>query len=535
MIGAILRAQLLSMRLSRGSGWVRFIPYAIWYLFWLGASVAAFFLLQVARTQDVVKYLPLAFLGVCVYWQMMPILTASMGAGLDLKKLITYPIPHQRLYVVELLLRFTTAFEMLLVLGGVLAGFLFNSRIGGLRALPRATLAVVLLIAFNLLLSSGTRSLLDRLLNKRKIRELVVLLTMCIWMVPRLLVQLNIKPKWLGPALDLVRGSGLPWSAAATMFPGAAFLVPAVALCFWTFLAYWFGRSQFERILRFDAGAAQARTTRPESSRSRSITDLFFRLPGTLWRDPLGGLVEKELRSLARTPRFRMVFVMGFTFGVIVWLPMAINKGAARPGFMSHYFLVFVCLYALTLIGQVTYWNCFGFDRSAVVFYFAAPQPMRLVLISKNLAAMTYLLVDIVILNVVVGLLHLIDGWQQAVETLIVVVTCSLYLLALGNMASVNYPRAINPERVSHGGGGGKVQGMLILFYPLALLPVVLAYVARYAFNSQIAFDAVLVLAVVIGGIVYWLGLSSAVESADRKREKLIVELSKNDGPIVAE
>jgi ABC-2 type transport system permease protein len=135
----------------------------------------------------------------------------------------------------------------------------------------------------------------------------------------------------------------------------------------------------------------------------------------------------------------------------------------------------------------------------------------------------------------VVGALHLIDGWQQAIETLFVVATCSLYLLAVGNMASVNYPRAINPERVSQGGGSGKVQGMLILFYPLALLPVVLAYLARYAFDSQLAFDAVMVLAAGIGGVVYWIGLSSAVDSAGRKREMMMQELSKNDGPIVAE
>jgi hypothetical protein len=32
----------------------------------------------------------------------------------------------------------------------------------------------------------------------------------------------------------------------------------------------------------------------------------------------MGAIVEKELRSLARTPRYRMVFVMGFSFGLMV-------------------------------------------------------------------------------------------------------------------------------------------------------------------------------------------------------------------------
>ena len=58
--------------------------------------------------------------------------------------------------------------------------------------------------------------------------------------------------------------------------------------------------------------------------------DRLYRFPSLLWRDPLAAIVEKELRSLARTPRFRMVFVMGFTFGVMVWLPMILGRGS-RP------------------------------------------------------------------------------------------------------------------------------------------------------------------------------------------------------------
>src|SRR5215469_9543172 len=150
MIRAILRAQLLSMRIGRSRGWVRFIPYSIWYLFWTGASIFAFILMRYLE-EPALKYLPLAFLGICLYWQLMPILSASMGAGLDLRKLLVYPVPHERLYLIEVLLRLTTAFEMLLALLGILGGFLFNRDIGGILAFPRAALAVALLLAFNLL------------------------------------------------------------------------------------------------------------------------------------------------------------------------------------------------------------------------------------------------------------------------------------------------------------------------------------------------------------------------------------------------
>jgi ABC-2 type transport system permease protein len=301
----------------------------------------------------------------------------------------------------------------------------------------------------------------------------------------------------------------------------------------WTLVAFFFGRRQFERNLRFDATQAQAQIVRPEASHRRKWSDALYRLPGFIWPDPLGAIVEKELRSLARTPRFRMVFVMGFTFGILVWLPMVVGTGGTHAA--SPYFLAMVCLYALTMLGQVTYWNAFGFDRSAAMFYYAAPQTISRVLIGKNIAAAIFVYLDIAILAIVVSVFHLAGGLSRVFETLIVVGICALYLFGLGNMASVNYPRALNPERVTRGGGSGKAQGVLTLFYPLAILPVVLAYVARWALKSQTAFVIVLAIAAAIGGAVYWIGLDSAVMSAQRKREELLGELSKGDGPAAAE
>jgi ABC-2 type transport system permease protein len=533
MIAAILRAQVLSMRWGRGRhSFLRVLPTVVWYGFWIFAAV---FVCQLARGQSVGSlraYLPLGFLAVFLYWQFMPVLSASMGAGLDMRKLLAYPVPHEKLFTVEVMLRLTTAAEMLLVLGGGSIGMLINPRAGVPAA--RVLAAAFIFILFNLLLASGTRSLLERLLTRRKVREVVILLTMCLWMAPRLIMQLHWRPKWLGPAAEALRGTLLPWSATATAIAGESAAIPFAVLGCWTLAALWFGRTQFERNLRYDAAAAQAHALRSDAQRSRSLAELFFRLPGSIWRDPLAAIVEKELRSLARTPRFRTVFVMGFTFGILVWLPMGWGRGE-HPDVMSPYFLVFVCLYALTLIGQVTYWNCFGFDRSATMFYFAAPQPVARVLIGKNIASLIYIYFDISILAAIVGALRMIAGFGQVLETAIVVGISSAYLLAFGNMASVNYPRGLNPERVSQGGGGGRSSGLLLVFYPLALLPVALAFLARYAFESQVAFVVVLALAAAIGGVVYWIGLESAVKTATSKREEILQELSRSEGPVAQE
>ncbi len=529
MIAAILRAQFLSMRWGRGSGSVvRAIPLVLWYGFWTAIAVFACMLAAAADAAQLRHYLPLVFLGIVLYWQLMPVLTATMGRSLDLKKLAMYPVPHRKLFTVEALLCLTSTLEIVLVIAGGSAGLIANRRIA---AAPGVLLAAIVFIVFNALLASGTRSLIGRLMSRRKIREAVILITTCLWMLPRIYMQFGVRPKWLGPFADALRGPAYPWSAAALLAMGQ--FAPILPLLLWTLIALWFGRRQFERSLRFDAAAAQAQILRPDASRRRKWSDALYSLPGLLWRDPLAAIVEKELRSLARTPRFRMVFVMGFTFGVLVWLPMALGRGGARRS-GSEYFLVMVSLYALAMLGQVTYWNSFGFDRSAAMFYFIAPQPIARVLVAKNVAAAIFVYLDIAVLAVVVSVFHL-GTWSGIAETLCVIGVCALYFFGLGNMSSVNYPRALDPDRVSRGSGSGKAQGLISLLFPVALLPVALAYVARWALHSEIAFLLVLALAAVIGGVVYGIGLDSAVLAANRKREELLGELSKGGGPLTSE
>src|SRR5258708_23141135 len=76
---------------------------------------------------------------VFLYWQLAPLVSASLGASLDLKKLLMYPIPHAKLFVVEVLLRITTCAEMVLFLTGVVVGLFRNPLFGGLRNSPTTT------------------------------------------------------------------------------------------------------------------------------------------------------------------------------------------------------------------------------------------------------------------------------------------------------------------------------------------------------------------------------------------------------------
>jgi ABC-2 type transport system permease protein len=526
----------MRLGVSRGA-WITVIAAAIWYGLWCVVAAAVYATASNAGARQLDRYLPVGLLAVFAYWQFVPVFSASLGAGLDMRKMLVYPVPHGKLFSVELLLRLTSGAEMVLVLAAGTLGILRNEASGARLAALFLPPAIAVFVLFNLLLASGLRSLMERLLTKRKVREAFGVMLLMLYVVPRLLVYSGVPHTAFDPVLGALAMSVFPWTAAARVgwepVAGKARLVSFAALCAWTLAAWWFGRAQFERNLRYDALAALATPLAEGASRLQTWKERFYRIPSLIWRDPLGAIVEKELRSLARTPRFRMVFIMGFTFGLAVWFPMIASR--QRSGAAPQYFLIVVCIYALTLLGQVSFWNCFGFDRAAAAIYFLAPQPIRQTLIGKNIASMFFVYLEVFVLAGIALALHLTGGWPKVVEMLVVVAVCSLYLLGVGNLSSVQYPRAMSPERVGHGGSSNRFHGIIFLVYPLALLPVALAYVARYAFRSQLAFVLVLAIAAIIGGAVYWIATESAVGAAKLRREQILRELAKGEGPVAAE
>ena len=201
MIAAILRAQWLSMRsFSMGSrrsatavsALIGFVFYGFWVL---GAVAIGAFL---ATSQDATWLpilIPVALLTVMMYWQIAPVISASLGASLDLKKLLVYPIPHEKLFQVEVLLRLTACVEMLIIITGMGIGLMRNSLFGGILSVPRILLVTFLFIVLNLLIAAGLRNLMERLLLKRRLREVMVVLLILVSVLPQLLLASKVNPE----------------------------------------------------------------------------------------------------------------------------------------------------------------------------------------------------------------------------------------------------------------------------------------------------------------------------------------------------
>jgi ABC-2 type transport system permease protein len=538
VIGAILRAQWLSMRFRLGSrrrgAIFSILTACIWYGFWVAVAAVAEHFAEFSESLDkqVVAF-PIGLMLVFLYWQLAPLISASLGASLDLKKLLVYPVPHRKLFVIEVLLRVTTCVEMLLVLGGSLIGLLRNPLFGGIARAPRLVAAYLLFVFFNLLLAAGLRNLLERLLSHKRLREFLMVVVVTVAALPRLAA---VTPGTAGFTRRLIMeppGGFWPWTAASRIALGQEIFFSGLILIWWTVAAFAFGRRQFERSLRFDAQTTAGPT---KNGQNPSRLEPFYRLPAFFLPDPMAAIVEKELRALSRTPRFRMVFIMGFSFGLIVWLPITFGRGRGGGStVVAQHYLTIVSVYALTLLGPVSYLNTFGFDRSASQLYFVVPVSIAKSLVGKNMAAVLFITVEMLVVTLASFVLRIHIASGTVLEAFVVTAIVAVYLLAIGNLSSIHFPRAMNPERVSQGGAASRLQALIFVFYPIALLPVFLAFWAREVFGSELIFSAILLFAAVLGVTVYWISMDSAVRTAVGRREKLLMELSRSEGPIATE
>ncbi len=525
---AVVWAQLRTsrnffLRANKSGLAVRWLMNLLWYGAWVLAAAGGGFLVSGRIPgQNVERALPGAFFLVCFFWQLFPVVLASQGAFIDLRRLLAYPIPPSQLFLLETALRVSTAIEVILICLGLAVGFLFNPNtpLWGL-------LGLFGLMSFNLLLATGVKSLLDRLFRKKGIREVIMLIFLGLIILPQLLVaSLENAPL---PSLAFLKDftvafRAMPWSAAASIATGHPSGLPVASLLAANAAAFLFARLQFTRTLLLEDTAGSP-TAKPAAA---SPFDRLAALPALVFPDPVAALIEKDIRTLARAPRFRLIFLMSATFGAVLWLPQVLRD---RSGWLAQNYLTMAALYGMLVLGEVLYWNVFGFERAGAQHWFATPVRFTDVLRAKNAVAVLFtgfafsiLAIISVVLPVGVSLPQLADSLAAAC----VFLTC---ILAAGNLTSVYMPRPVDAEQAWRN-SASKSQFLLLLFYPILSTPVVLAHLARWATQSYWAYHGVLAVSFVIALCFYYVATESAAEAAEKRKEDIVATLSRHDGPV---
>lgn len=474
------------------------------------------------------EWLPIGFLSVFLFWQLVPLFTLSSGWSLQLNKLQIYPVSNGALFGMEVLLRLSTAPEMILVLAGTMIGLLRHPHIPTL-----APFLLLLYIPFNLFLSLAIRELLLHSLERNRFRELFAILLVGIAVLPQILLRTGAGRR-VQPYLLLVsKGKGTPWHELAVLSSGPPSLLPLTITLFWIAAAYALARWQFQRSLLLEEGFrrgaplfAGPATRRTKLSFSQRVLDL----PGRVFRDPIAALIEKELRSLLRMPRFRVIFGMACIFGVFIFLPMSLRNAGA--GFMSSNFLPVVNVYGLLLLGDVLLWNVFGFDRNAAALYYITPVNFDVVLKAKNVVAVAFMLMQTVIVWVLAAAFRGSVTPLSLLNAFAAAAVVAIFFLAVGNLSSVAIPKPMDPAQTFRKQATGRMQFRLTLTSLGMVLMLGFAFAAQWALQIDWILLAVLAFEFLIGVIVYRLATESAVARATRERERILDELSKGASPI---
>jgi ABC-2 type transport system permease protein len=467
-----------------------------------------------------------------IYWQFIPLLLVSSGVSLDLKRLMVYPIPESRMFGIEVLLRASTGAEVLLVLGGAAIGLWRNP-----IAHWWGPLFLIPFTAFNLCLSAGIRDLLSRLMHKRGVREIVVLGFVVLTQIPNFVMRMVPAEKLTAYANRYAAISAVlpvPWRWTAHLAVGEMSAAALGGLALWVVLGAWFGYSQFRRGLHFDEAAAESASRAPAERTGRTpLLERIAGLPLRIFPEPLATLIQKELLTLPRVPRFRLLFLMGAFFSLIVFIPFLSKPGGApNPGFMQQNFLTIVVLYSMLLLTEPLFANVFAYDRKAAQAYYVLPVRFSTVLIAKNLTAGLFILLEIVLVCLVTSLFRVPLSVRQLLESLATVLVFAAFLLSIGNLTSVRYAKAVDASNPWRGKGSGKGGGWLLLVYVVTAPAAVLAHLARYAFDSELAFFAVLGSAFLIAMLTYTVTFDSALESADKGREQFLAALGEGESVI---
>ena len=232
------------------------------------------------------------------YWQLAPVLSASFGASLDLRKLVAYPIPRVKLFTVEVLLRILTCAEMLILLACAALGLfaiLYTGWVGALHRWGRGDLRGRQYpafhrsaLSFRTAVPAHTHEGGDGVLHHRR---------------ERCAANSAVRERAASDVASFrahadVVALGRRRSADARRKPrterGGGSGMAGDRLRVW--------RRQFERAILFDA--AGGKKPEPEA-RFGVVTEFLFRIPARFLPDPVAALIEKELRTLVRISRFR--------------------------------------------------------------------------------------------------------------------------------------------------------------------------------------------------------------------------------------
>jgi ABC-2 type transport system permease protein len=510
----------------------------------LGIAFGAFEIVGMQRW----IYLSMMLWGIFMFWQFVPVLASQTNPGFDGRNFLRFPLNFSTFFLMSTAYGLADPFA--------LAGILWHIAMGIGISIARpdlkwwAALALACSALMNLLFNRMLFAWLERLLAKRRTREIVTVLFILFFVC----IQFSgvILQRW-GPAVrSALENSASVWRAlppglAGTVIEHAANEDPSAAAMTTGLLAlYAFafgGLFAFRAHAQFtgeDLGESAApvrrktvtprvQTSAPSSVASSTVESAAVQRVSGLISAPVSAIIGKEFKYLYRNSMLLMNIFMPLVLIVFIGMTAAMpgkhggaspfsrfNGGYAYPGAVAYLFLLIMnfCPNNLAYEGR-------GIER-----YFLSPIKFRDVMLAKNLFHGALVgLEALLVLGVLIAMGHP-PGLLIILATWAALPFAALIHFGVGNWLSLQYPRKFEFGMRRQRPSG---MTMVISFGLLAAVMGTIALVGAIClwlaglWLLPIAYLGLSVAAVV----VYRLMLDSTSQQAITQRDALLDQLAR--------
>ncbi|MBS1839702.1 MAG: hypothetical protein JSS69_17435 [Acidobacteria bacterium] len=507
-----------------------------------GLSFAIFFGTSFFLRSHQPERITLLFWGIFVWWQILPIFVAGFSPRFSFHSLLRFPWKLSTFYVIGISygLADSAAIASLIWLFVMMAA----TAVTEISLLPAMIFACALFVAVNVALERWVGSWVEKLLSKRRSRELFLVL----FVLGMTCVQ------FIGPAMEKYQRSAkkgdseekvalivkyarpLPASLAGRIVTGAAerdFSSMAIgaaglagyallfgALLFFRYRAQYFGEELSETV-----APSRLNAKRPPHEQRTQVSESS---PGTSLLPPtVSAVLMKETRYLLRN---------GFTALLLLSPPILLlfftmQFGGAHPSsgknpVSATYFFPGMMAY-LTLVLMAPSFNSFAFEGRGMQTYFMVPVKFGDILIGKNLMTVAIMIFE-------TGLSVVLVRWRVGLPPMpIFFATISALIFAvMGQLTIANWSSLMFPRKMDFGKmQGNRQSGMAVLITFGAQIvfsgTCSLVFVAgRFSGNDWLAAELFLFLAAAaLAG--YWSSLEPLTRLAEKKKESLLEILTK--------
>jgi ABC-2 type transport system permease protein len=497
-------------------------------LFWWGAYFSA--------STGRFEWLLLLFWSVCLFWQAFPIFIAGFGAPFEFRTLLRFPLRFSAFYIIGLAYGLA---DFAAVCGTCwLLSIAVGVGMAKLTLLPAVLFVIILLIWMNVTLERLLSSWLERLLARRRTRELLF----------GLFILLSVSAQFLRPAIihytEGVRASdsiqrlvayaspfppSLAGSAVIAAGEGhlAQFFVNVIALLFYIAILSGLLWRRFAARYRGEELSETSAAVRSVAKR-RDLTEQ------TSKSDPLGFLSPQMAAILIK--EFKYLVRNGFVLISLLMPPLLVllfssqfagkHPSVTHTRITSDTFFPGMMGYLILMLMTPAY-NCFAYEGKGIRNYFTAPIRFRDVLLAKNLIYAAILIFEITLATILLSIRIGLPSGPVLAATILALVFAVAGQFTIADWVSLSFPRKL--EYGSMRGQRGSGVSIWIAFGVQILLAgicTLILFTGRWTGNPWLPAEAFVVLAAAsLGG--YFAALDALSGVAEKKKEVLIETLSK--------